>query len=50
MQQLQEDLDRFETALLEANLNMKTVSADMKCTQQFVRWLAGDFVPAEQGQ
>ncbi len=46
MQQLREDLNRYETALIEANLNMKTVNADLKCTKQFLGWLDGDFIPS----
>jgi len=48
MQQLREDLDRYETALLEANLNMKTVRRETKCMQQFLAWLDGGFTPAAQ--
>jgi len=46
MAQLREDLDRYETALIETNLNMRTVGEDLRCTEQFLRWLDGDFVPA----
>jgi len=46
MAQLRDDLERYETALIEADLNMKTVSADLTCAKQFLRWLDGDFVPA----
>ncbi len=45
IQQMREDLNRYETALIEANLNMKTVNADVNCTKQFLRWLEGDFIP-----
>ena len=46
MAELRTDLSRYETALIEAHLNMKTVRADLKCTEQFLRWLDGDFIPA----
>jgi len=50
MPSLRTDLSRYETALIEANLNMRTVRSEMKCAEQFLRWLDGDFIPAEQGE
>jgi hypothetical protein len=46
-EQLLAELERYERALVEANLTPETVQSDVDRAHRFVGWLDGEYVPAD---
>ena len=45
IEELRQELGRFETALLDARLAPSSVQTYVDRTERFLRWLTGDYTP-----